>query len=132
MAEKIYDLSTFQLERILSNNSKAKTICVLGTFPSKKSAEITEQAIVVLEKTVFTDNDVNTLAANDVTDGTQRRYFSVDTQIKQDFINDIYGNFQCFPIPAINSNFSIISLLCQFFFCSSSSLRIDLIFKLHF
>lgn len=122
MAEKTYDLSTFQLKRILNNNSKVKTISVLGTFPSEQSADITEPAIVVLEKTAFTDFDVNTQAVGD-TDGTQRRYFSLETRIKQEFINDIYGNFQCFPIPAINSNFSIISFnmpIFLFFECSSS------------
>lgn len=100
MAEKSYDLSTFQLERILTNSSKTKTICVLGKFPS---ADSSQPAIVVLEKTAFTEDDVSTLDD----DGAQRKFFSLETQIKQEFINDIYGNFQCYPIPAINSNFHI-------------------------
>lgn len=107
MAEKTYDLSTFRLERILNNNSKTKTICVLGTFPSQQqSADKTQPAIVVLEKTAFTNNDIT---SND--DETQRSYFSLDTQLKQEFINDIYGNFLCFPNPDINSKFFIISFI---------------------
>lgn len=106
MAERMYDLSTFQLERILTNNSKSKSICVLGKFPSQQSSDIMEQAIVVLEKTAFTENDVNTLTdERDDPNAIERRYFSLETKIKQEFINDIYGNFQCFPMPAINSNF---------------------------
>lgn len=76
-----------------------------------------EPAIVVLEKTAFTDSDVNTFTAGDTDDhnGTQRRYFSLETKIEQEFINDIYGNFQCFPIPAINSNFSSYLLIYLLF-----------------
>lgn len=112
MAERTYDLSTFQLERILTNNSKSKSICVLGKFPSQQSADLMEPAIVVLEKIAFTENDVNTLTDDERDDqnAIERRYFSFETQIKQEFINDIYGNFQCFPMPAINSNFHHIYL----------------------
>lgn len=128
----MYDLSTFRLERILSNNTKSKTISLLGTFPSQQPQQQQQQkeeqqqsqetiandrAIVVLEKTAFTDDDVNTCHHkktsdndddvdddNTVDNGLQRRYFSVDTDIKQEFINDIYGNFLCYPRPTINSN----------------------------
>lgn len=105
MADKSYDLSTFRLERILNNNSKTKTICVLGTFPSE--ADTSYPAIIVLEKTAFTDHNVNT-AINEVGDGDgneSKSYFSHETKLKQEFINDIYGNFLCFPKPDINSNF---------------------------
>lgn len=119
MAEKTYDLSTFRLERILNKNSKTKTICVLGTFPSQQSPDATEPAIVVLEKTAFTDYDVNTHQNDDNDDDngtTQRSYFSLETQLKKEFVNDIYGNFLCFPLPAINSKFFIISLIITFFY----------------
>lgn len=118
MAEIAYDLSKFRLERILNNNSKSKTICVLGTFPSQQSADTTEPAIVVLEKTAFTEIDVRTHSDDD-DDGLntiQPRFFSLETQLKQEFINDIYGNFQCFPIPAINSNFHHLFFRYIFFF----------------
>lgn len=122
----MYDLSTFRLERILNNNTKSKTISLLGTFPSQQQQQPEQQsqesiagggdrAIVVLEKTAFTDDDVNTHDVDNVNadqnngaaiidGGLQRRYFSLDTQLKQEFINDIYGNFLCYPQPDINSN----------------------------
>lgn len=126
MAEKTYDLSTFRLERILSKNSKTKMICVLGTFPSQESPDSgnTEPAIILLEKTAFTDHDVNTTHNNgdDVDDdddgtATQRNtYFSLQTQLQKEFINDIYGNFLCFPLPAINSKFfHHLLLFCTLF-----------------
>lgn len=126
----MYDLSTFRLERILNNNTKSKTISLLGTFPSQREKQqqqhqqqsqetiAADRAIVVLEKTAFTDDDVNTNHHNKNDDdddddhnndtdekGLQRRYFSLETQLKQEFINDIYGNFLCYPQPAINSKF---------------------------
>lgn len=112
MAEKVYDLSQFHLERILSNNSRSKSICVLGTFPSANrndddgavDQKCVDQAIIVLEKTAFTAADVTT---DD--DTAHRKYFSLNTHLKQEFINDIYGNFQCLPLPEINSNFHIIA-----------------------
>lgn len=137
----MYDLSTFRLERVLNNNTKSKTISLLGTFASNQQQQQHQQnpelhteeqqsqesiagggvgggdqpAIVVLEKTAFTDDDVNTnehcvVRIDDHSNGganekgLQRRYFSIDTKLKQEFINDIYGNFLCYPQPAINSN----------------------------
>jgi len=41
-----YDLSKFQLKRILTNNSVRKSISLLGTFPDLG----TDDAIVVFEK----------------------------------------------------------------------------------
>lgn len=137
----MYDLSTFRLERILNNNTKSKTISLLGTFPSQQQQQQQpnpelqqspdsiaggDKAIVVLEKTAFTDDDVNThdddignVEQNNgvvVDQGPQRRYFSLDTQLKQEFINDIYGNFLCYPPPTINSNtFQISFILLSFF-----------------
>lgn len=125
MAEKQYDLSKFRLKRILTNSSKAKTICVLGTFPSsnRQSDNVddksVDQAIVLLEKTPFVDADVST--GSDSVDhescdnDTQRKYFSSNTTLKCEFINDIYGNFQCYPKPEINSNFHIVTFFMTFY-----------------
>lgn len=127
--DRLYDLSNFHLERILNNNSEAKSICVLGTFPSSRLNDehvLTEQAIVVLEKTAFTEADVHTETDEtnncDVINSTNdieinplnlshRKYFSSETKLKQAFINDIYGNFLCYPIPEINSNLYLIFFL---------------------
>lgn len=65
--------------------------------------ETSEQAIVILEKTAFTETDVCT--DNTDENGVEKRvYFSALTKLKQVFVNDIYGNFECFPSPDINSN----------------------------
>lgn len=42
-----YDLTKFRLKRILNNNSKSKSITLLGTFPDLSE---TDAAIVVFEK----------------------------------------------------------------------------------
>lgn len=124
-ADKSYDLSKFQLERILYNNSKNKSVCVLGNFTGVVPAPVTdddkvdgsngvdnedasakqsERAIVILEKTAFTENDVCTDDAASDDGVTKRIYFTADTRLKQAFINDIYGNFECIPSADINSN----------------------------
>lgn len=111
---RTYDLSTFRLDRILNNNTKSKTICVLGKFPN---GDLINPAIVVFEKTAFTASDVHTINDDDNDDNglndddddnkdgdIKRTFFSSDTQLKIEFLNDIYGNFECFPKPEINSN----------------------------
>lgn len=102
--EITYDLSKFRLKSILNNNSKSKTICVWGHFVDEQFATGERPAIILLEKTAFTEADVNTctLVVNDVDESES--YFCSQTKLKRDFINDIYGNFQCFPKPDINSN----------------------------
>lgn len=126
---KSYDLSTFRLKQILNNNTKSKTIVVLGTFPSTADDD-NNQAIIVFEKTAFTASNVNTnvddndviVSANididddnqtsnktsngDNSENNQSTFFTSDTRLKLEFLNDIYGNFECFPKPEINSNFS--------------------------
>lgn len=109
----VYDLSTFRLTKILSNNSRAKTICVLGKFVDKLTDISDRPAIILLEKTAFTDANVCTVSpinadeANDVTatdtEPHSKTYFCSKTELKQEFTNDIYGQFQCFPSPDINS-----------------------------
>lgn len=137
--EKSYDLAKFQLTRILYNNSKNKSVCVLGSFVNKnapnenaldgcKVADIAagdktddnnaavvldkQQAIIILEKTAFTENDVNT-DDNETTE-KKRIYFSSETKLKQQFINDIYGNFECFPSPDINSKLYFLFRVINF------------------
>lgn len=124
MAESLVnvcDLTAFRLTKILSNNSRAKTICVLGKFIDPLSDSNDRQAIILLEKTAFTDANVSTVSpindddvAADVTtaiDNEQfsKTYFCSQTELKQEFTNDIYGQFQCFPSPDINSK-------CHFLF----------------
>lgn len=129
---KSYDLSKFRLIRILNNSTRSKAIVVLGKFLSTAGRDDDNQAIVVFEKTAFTASNVMTNSVDDNDDvivldnvnddnnqnsnktangdnsetDNQCTFFSSDTSLKLDFLNDIYGNFECFPKPEINSNFS--------------------------
>lgn len=124
-----FDLTTFRLTKILSNNSRAKTICVLGEFPDELIDATGRPAIVLLEKTAFIDANVRTASSthDDTGDATtvdidavatddesdSKTYFCSQTKLKQEFINDIYGQFQCFPPPDINSKSIFYHILLQ-------------------
>ncbi|GBP26835.1 m7GpppX diphosphatase [Eumeta japonica] len=79
-------LKDFVPEKILSNNTNRKTVCVLGKFESRPGV-----VLVILEKNAFKEDELNK-------DG----YFSVENEVKTLFENDIYGNFECFPKSSIN------------------------------
>lgn len=81
-------LANFHVDRLLSNNTNRKTVSVLGWF--KDSPE--EKAIVVLEKKAFTETSL-------LEDGYFRKVVRVDEQ----FINDIYGNYELVPDVDLNS-----------------------------
>ncbi|XP_017855862.1 PREDICTED: m7GpppX diphosphatase [Drosophila arizonae] len=91
-----YDLTKFHLKRILSNNSKCKSITLLGTFPDISE---TDAAIVVFEKNAYRESDVATeVPADQEADSSPKpSYFSTDLQVRTDFINNIYASFQCVP-----------------------------------
>lgn len=135
----VYDLTQFRLTKILSSNSRAKTICVLGKFVDQLTDNNERPAIILLEKTAFTEANVSTLApinddkatantdavaatdAISATDNEQfsKTYFCSQTELKQEFTNDIYGQFQCFPSPDINSKSIFYHILSHFItFCS--------------
>lgn len=114
--EKSYDLSKFCIDRILTNNTKSKTITILGKFPSQQNDKETEPAIVIFEKGAFTASNFHTENTQNFNDGDDdvkngdivkqiehSTFFSSDTILKIEFLNDIYGNFECFPNPEINS-----------------------------
>lgn len=124
----VYDLTAFRLTKILSSNSRAKTICVLGKFVDQPTDNNDRPAIILLEKTAFTDANVSTVSAINDDDATaadvtattdneqsKKTFFCSQTQLKQEFTNDIYGQFQCFPSPDINSKsiFYHIIRLCS-------------------
>ncbi|EDW66976.1 m7GpppX diphosphatase [Drosophila virilis] len=91
-----YDLTKFRLKRILNNNSKCKSITLLGTFPDLSE---TDAAIVVFEKNAYRESDVATgVSANKESEPEPKpSYFSTDLQVRTDFINNIYASFQCVP-----------------------------------
>ncbi|XP_063390197.1 m7GpppX diphosphatase [Cydia fagiglandana] len=80
------ELKDFVVEKILNNNTNRKTVCVQGKFKDKSGV-----AIVILEKNAFKEEELDN-------DG----YFSVDSQLRTFFENDIYGNFECYPKASLN------------------------------
>lgn len=111
-----YDLSKFELDSILSNATNRKMITCLGRFLDRSE---TDQAIVLFEKNPFDERHVRTTKAaearevvvvdcggsDDSNESTaEPGYFSSHSTLKERFTNDIYGTFECFPNPAVNSN----------------------------
>lgn len=84
-------LKDFVLEKILNNNTNRKTVCVQGKFKDKSGV-----ALVILEKNAFKEEELD-----------NNGYFSVDSELRTFFQNDIYGNFECFPRPSINGELRI-------------------------
>lgn len=114
-----YDLAHFKPIRILNNNSTHKSVSLLGHFGNLSRDDY---AIIVLEKTAFTEgqlvqssvtkansgDDVETSQKNSESEqrepitADERSFFSTKSQLRTEFINDIYGNFQCVTDPEIN------------------------------
>lgn len=88
-----YQISKFKLTKILSNNTNRKTITVLGSFPDTSE---TDKAVILLEKNAFKENDVKE---------SENNYFTDKLETKIEFINNIYGSFQCFPPADLNGKF---------------------------
>lgn len=116
--EKQYDLSSFEAEEVLSNNVHAKRIVVLGRFVNDT---ITDKALVILEKTAFTTDDVSTgrKTANaglgeppEDSPAQQlqnpRKLFASDTKLEVLLRNDIYADFLCYPNRDNNSKFYML------------------------
>ncbi|KAH8417367.1 hypothetical protein KR222_009876 [Zaprionus bogoriensis] len=91
-----YDLSKFRLSRILNNNSRSKSITLLGTFPNLSEKDA---AIVVFEKNAYRESDVATEAPTEGSAGSEAKpsYFSSELKVRTDFVNNIYASFQCVP-----------------------------------
>jgi hypothetical protein len=73
------DFSEFQQKRILSDNSRRKTICIEGSFKNRPGA-----AIVLLEKKPFNEEEL-------------KNVFGSKCVLSKEFSNDIYGFYECFP-----------------------------------
>lgn len=103
-----FDLSKFVLDRVLSNATNRKMICCLGRFTDRGGPA--DRAIVILEKTAFAETELSPATAEGAAGGegdadkTAATYFSSSSQLRELFVNDIYGNFECFPCPDINRN----------------------------
>uniref|UniRef100_A0A034W744 m7GpppX diphosphatase n=1 Tax=Bactrocera dorsalis TaxID=27457 RepID=A0A034W744_BACDO len=93
-----YNLAKFKLTRILQNNTLRKTIALLGTFPDVSENDI---AVLLLEKQAFKERDVQTELDN--ISEPAPRIFSDSLQVNTEFINNIYGSFQCVPSSELNN-----------------------------
>ena len=60
-------------------------------------------AVLLLEKQAFKERDVQTEL--DETSENVPRIFSDSLQVCMEFINNIYGSFQCVPSSELNSNY---------------------------
>lgn len=76
------NLSTFEMKRILHNNSTRKQIYVEGTFKGSGNP-----AILSLEKTNFPTDEFF----------LKEGFFNEDTTIQKVYSNHIYANYRCFP-----------------------------------
>lgn len=99
-----FDLDKFRLEKILNNNSQSKLICVYGQFISEHSIEENRKAIIIFEKIAFTEDNVKTEINEKLNCSS---FFTRSTELKEVFVNDIYGNFKCIPNAELNSNFAL-------------------------
>lgn len=84
----IKSLSNFVVNRILSNNPQRKTVFVEGVFKDKVG-----KAVLLLEKQAFNENFLTSLSGY--------------SELQEQFVNDIYGNYECFADPKINSKYSL-------------------------
>lgn len=89
-----FQLSQFELVRVLNNNSTHKTVALLGHFADLSREDL---AIVTLEKTAFTESQLQTSESERV-----QSYFTDTSQLRTEFINDVYGNFLCVADSEIN------------------------------
>lgn len=89
-----FQLSQFELVRILSSNSTQKSVALLGHF---RDLSRENQAIVTLEKTAFTEAQLQTSESD-----SSSSFFTTKSQLRTEFINDVYGNFLCLADPEIN------------------------------
>ncbi|CAK9825645.1 m7GpppX diphosphatase [Anthophora retusa] len=78
--------SEFTVKRVLQNNCIRKQICIEGSFEGHEGS-----AVVVLEKQNFSDEDQ---FLNEV--------FNKDTVLNKLYSNDVYGNYECFPVKKYN------------------------------
>uniref|UniRef100_A0A1B0BTG2 Transcription initiation factor TFIID subunit 12 domain-containing protein n=1 Tax=Glossina palpalis gambiensis TaxID=67801 RepID=A0A1B0BTG2_9MUSC len=83
-----------------------KSIALLGCFPEQSD---TDKALAIFEKQAFRESEVATESEqsgqqlleknceNNVKDTSLMSYFCGDLKVQTEFINDIYGSYQCVP-----------------------------------
>ncbi|XP_066597820.1 m7GpppX diphosphatase isoform X2 [Prorops nasuta] len=91
--EKEVNLSTFEMKRILQNNTYRKQICIEGIFKGHECP-----AVVVLEKKNFPMEELF----------LKRGFFNESTILRKLYTNDVYGNYECFPTREYNGLNTIV------------------------
>jgi len=86
--EGIQSFDGFEIKRILKENPENKLFAVEGVF--KSGTDAVSPAVVVLEKTHFTSEEVSKILTD-------------KTRVERLFQNDVYGNFLCYPPADLNS-----------------------------
>lgn len=79
-------LADIQIRRTLFENAQNKTIAIEGEYKG-------EPAVVILEKTPFTEDSLKALREDAEKSGRS---------LERDFVNDIYGHYSLLPSPALN------------------------------
>ncbi|XP_076758322.1 decapping enzyme, scavenger [Xylocopa sonorina] len=74
--------SIFNTKRVLQNNCTRKQICIEGDFKGYEGS-----AVIVLEKKNFPDDEQSL-----------KEFFHKDTVLQKLYSNDVYGNYECFPV----------------------------------
>lgn len=126
VAVPTYDLNKFRLQHILNNNTRNKSIALLGNFPDLSASD---RAIVIFEKKAFQESDVATVKENEEKNGKDENgkkevavekvlkteeeeslikptYFCSDLKVQTEFINNIYGSYQCTPPAKLSGKLS--------------------------
>ncbi|XP_034244615.1 m7GpppX diphosphatase [Thrips palmi] len=85
--DDLTDLSAFRADRILSCDSRNKTIVAVGSFGA---ADPGQRALVILEKKPFDADGFDKLC-------------TVESSLKKVFRNDVYGNYDCFIERELNA-----------------------------
>ena len=80
------DLSSFQLKRVLNENSERKEIFLEGRFPSRDDST---PAVLILGKPPFASDALPSL-------------LNEGTKLEKTFRNDVYYKFDAMPDPRVN------------------------------
>ncbi|XP_012173188.1 m7GpppX diphosphatase [Bombus terrestris] len=89
-ATSIHDVefcsSTFNIKKVLQNNCTRKQICIEGAFKGYEGS-----AVILLEKQNFSDDEA-----------ALKELFNKDTVLHKLYNNNIYGNYECYPLKKYN------------------------------
>nr|XP_022910498.1 m7GpppX diphosphatase [Onthophagus taurus] len=89
----IKNLADFTIDKVLSNNTKCKSVSLLGSFEG-----VDGKGLVILEKTAFEDDHLT----------TNSEYFHKNNSLNKIYHNNIYGNYEYLVNGSLNCLKAII------------------------